>query len=429
MNDVPKIDIDSIQRISFDKFEKDFFFIVNGEIYNTNSFVATLLSPNISKMFEESMNISYYEINTEYSGDFNQIIEYGEMKEVKIRHEEMQYFLDILKQFGNNYTLHHFYKELQNNISYENVVQRIKTKKELNINFGDEISFISRNFHDFYSNYPEMLFTLDVDIMEQIISNEMLNLNDEEELFDIILNLYTISKEYSLLFSYVIFMNLSTKSIRKFNENFDINDINNSIWEKIRYRLEQDISNESRETYEKMHQNIFNHRYIIKKNYVKRYEHIIQHLTEQYHGNVHLQNVVHITASSIYSESYKAENIVEQNNNIFGTKSEPNSWIQFDFKEKKVLLDHYTLKTMNWNVNSGHLKSWILEVSNDGKNYIEIDRHENCDLLNGCLKTATFKVSCSTPQQFVRLTQIGPSWCFLNCLFLNQIEFSGFLYE
>ena len=84
---------------------------------------------------------------------------------------------------------------------------------------------------------------------------------------------------------------------------------------------------------------------------------------------------------------------------------------------------------MNWNANSGHLKSWILEVSNDGQNYIEIDRHENCDLLHGPLKTASFKVSCLTPQRFVRLTQIGSNWIGNYCLCLNQIEFSGVLYE
>ena len=40
-----------IERIDFDEFEKDFLFIVNGEIYPTNSFVANILSPNISKNY------------------------------------------------------------------------------------------------------------------------------------------------------------------------------------------------------------------------------------------------------------------------------------------------------------------------------------------------------------------------------------------
>ena len=115
--------------------------------------------------------------------------------------------------------------------------------------------------------------------------------------------------------------------------------------------------------------------------------------------------------------------------NFFVTKDEANSYIRFHFKEGKILFDSYTLKTYHGSKNYAHLKSWILEVSNDGKNYQEVDRHENCDLLNGPLRKSTFKVSISTPQRFVRLTQIGPNWLNNNCLILNQIEFSGFLYE
>ena len=63
--------LNHIKRIDFHEFEKDFFFIVNGQIYQTNSFVANLLSSNISKNYKEKVNISYYEINTKYQGDFN----------------------------------------------------------------------------------------------------------------------------------------------------------------------------------------------------------------------------------------------------------------------------------------------------------------------------------------------------------------------
>ena len=33
----------NIERIDFDEFEKDFLFIVNGKVYQTNSFVANIL--------------------------------------------------------------------------------------------------------------------------------------------------------------------------------------------------------------------------------------------------------------------------------------------------------------------------------------------------------------------------------------------------
>ena len=406
-----------IERIDFHEFEKDFLFIVNGEIYQTNSFVANILSPNISKNYKEKVNTSYYEINTKHEGDFNKIIEYGEMKSINISKEERKYFIDILKQLGNRQECAQFYEELQEDISYENVINRILIKQELDIQFEEEISFISNNFDSFHTKYPESILTLDVNIIERIISNDEMKLNNEEELFDLILELYDKSKEYSILFSYVNFNNLSIESIKKFTNNFDINDINSHIWKNIRQRLEQDISHQkshqdiSTDTIEKTHQN-----------------HILKYLSEKFEGNVHTKNVVKITASSIGIG--QVENIVEEGDDKdFYTNNEPDSWIKFDFKERKVLLDRYTLKTVNWPEGSHHLKNWVLEVSDDDNNFTVIDRRENCDLLNGSLKTATFEVSHSTPARFVRLRQTGVNWFGGNRLVLTQIEFSGFICE
>ena len=277
------------------------------------------------------------------------------------------------------------------------------------------------NFHDFQNKYHDSLFEFDVNIIEKIISNDQLKLYNEEELFDIVLELYLKSKEYSTLFSHVNFINLSTKSLLEFCQKFDINDINISIWKNICFRLEQDISDKSKETFQKLNQN----RYI-----GTRHEQIIQHLKEKYQENNHAQSAFCITSSSELNNNCKVGNIVEQDvDNFFESLNEANQWIQFDFKERKVLLDSYTLKTINFDQTYEHLKNWILEISNDGKNYEEIDHHENCDCIYGPLKEATFNVSCSTPQRFVRLSQIGPNWRGNDYLALNQMEFSGILYE
>ena len=47
----------NIKRIDFQKFEKDFLFIVNGKRYQTNSFVANILSPNISKNYKGKVTL------------------------------------------------------------------------------------------------------------------------------------------------------------------------------------------------------------------------------------------------------------------------------------------------------------------------------------------------------------------------------------
>ena len=423
MIDMTKIRTEIFQRIPFDKFEKDFSFIVNGQIYTTNSFVANILSPNISKKFDENMKTSYFEINTEYNGDFNRIIEFGEMKTIDIKQEEKPYFENVLIQLGNADEAIQFNQIFQEDISIENVFQRIQIKKELGVNLEKEIAFISSNFNDFYTKFPNAILTFDLDIVEQIISNNQFKISDEDELFDIILQLYNKSKEYSILFSYVVFMNLSLESIKTFHQIFDISDMNKSIWERICDRLEQDISNKSKEAFMQSQQE-----FLINRYFYQRYDHIIQHLNEQCNGNVHTQNIVHITSSELLA-GY-VENIVEQATDKFiRTKNIAGSWIQFDFKKRKVFLDGYTLQTVERDSNHEHLRSWVLEVSNDGQNYTEIDRQEDSNLLNGPLQRATFKVSSSIPQRFVRLTQTSQNWYNDNELWLNQIDFSGILYE
>ena len=71
------------------------------------------------------MNVSYYEVNTKHNGDFNRIIEYGDMKLINISEEKIIFFRDVMKQLGNNYEFLRFSKDFQEDVSFENVTQRI----------------------------------------------------------------------------------------------------------------------------------------------------------------------------------------------------------------------------------------------------------------------------------------------------------------
>ena len=414
MSVATKIGVDNIQRALFNNLEKDFSFIVNHKIYKSNSIVANILSPNISK----NTSMPYYKIQTEFDGDFNQIIEYGKMKTITINDENRDYFINIMKKLGNMNEITRFCKELQGDITFENIIQRTQTKINLNINFDKEIAFISSNFHDLYTKFPKKILSFNVSIIEKILSSDNLKIFNEDELLDIVLKLYNKSKEYSSLFSYVLFLNVSDASIQRFKENFDINDINQSIWNSVFCRLEQNISEESMKAYRKSHKEFLNYRYCAKK-----HERIFEYLSERYHGNPQTQNIILITSSSIYQG--KVENIIDQKEGTyFGTSDKADSWIQFDFKERLVCIESYTLKSCL----GSHLMNWVLEVSNDGRDFDEIDQHKNCSLLCGQLKAESFNVLCKAPQRFVRLRQTGPNSSNNLRLWINSIEFSGYLY-
>jgi hypothetical protein len=57
-----------------------------------------------------------------------------------------------------------------------------------------------------------------------------------------------------------------------------------------------------------------------------------------------------------------------------------------DFKERRIVPTHYTIRSFGGDPGGTHLKSWLLETSADGKNWREVDRKEDNDELKGVLR-------------------------------------------
>lgn len=64
------------------------------------------------------------------------------------------------------------------------------------------------------------------------------------------------------------------------------------------------------------------------------------------------------------------------------------------------------------NNSPGHLRNWVIEVSNDGKTWKIIDRHENDSTLNGSSIITNFDIKSKTNDfyRFVKLRTTGLSW-------------------
>ena len=76
-NLVFKLSIDSFNEIPFDKYEKNFTFIVNEKEYPTSRIIADLLSPTIRQFHFTDESINSFIINTthqEESHDFSEFL-------------------------------------------------------------------------------------------------------------------------------------------------------------------------------------------------------------------------------------------------------------------------------------------------------------------------------------------------------------------
>ena len=157
------------------------------------------------------------------------------------------------------------------------------------------------------------------------------------------------------------------------------------------------------------------------------YNGIFAKLSELAKGDPHLKKVINVTASS--SDRNEAYQITDSRwNDFFFTEDIPNSWILFDFKDKKVHLTNYTLRTHKYGSGTCHLKSWILEGSNNGKDWEEIDKI-SYPVLNVQNRYQTLNSTRNKDKfQYIRLRQIGMNFRGDNIFALASVEFFGTIY-
>jgi hypothetical protein len=181
---------------------------------------------------------------------------------------------------------------------------------------------------------------------------------------------------------------------------------------------------------------------------------IIAHLTRECGGNVHDRNVVEVTSGSFekeieganpYSGAYNNKpNCAAKNaanletdsyfHSAYRKKKEDiphrrNNWICYNFKERRIVPTHYTIRTYYGYPGCSHLKSWLVEMSADVKNWREVAREEDNKQLNGRSFTATFPVAGTGECRFIRLVNIGRNRGGTDSLIISAWEIFGNLIE
>lgn len=166
-------------------------------------------------------------------------------------------------------------------------------------------------------------------------------------------------------------------------------------------------------------------------NYLKRFNCIIHILTEECGGNVINRGVVDVTCSSTNTGFVK--NIVDLDNvnNYFRSKDNSGSWIKYNFKEKRIIQTHYSIRSGKSSYFGNEPKDWVVEGSNDDNNYKTIDTGNGITNLCAASVTLTFDIKQSIVSnqgyKFIKLRQTGVNTAGNNHLVLNALEFFGIL--
>jgi hypothetical protein len=151
---------------------------------------------------------------------------------------------------------------------------------------------------------------------------------------------------------------------------------------------------------------------------------ILSHLRTECGGNVHEKGIVSITSSGEVPCAKRCWQVTDPDwRSWWYTRNAPNSWIQFDFKERTIHLDHYTLKsdTDRW-----FPLMWNIEASRDGKTWVTLDTRNTRELASrGAVKT----FECNSPSseffRYIRLRQTGKNGGGDDDLFLTAVDFFG----
>lgn len=461
------LSIKSFQYIPYNKYKKDFTFIVNKNRYPIPRIIADILSPKVKRLHFIDESINEFAFTTEgkfKEGHFSDFLKLAYLLPQKIDAELKIEYSMYFKKLGNIDE----YLRL-NQLSIESAIPNLRFiidqyKNRFNELFVTDdqfrsiISFISSHFSEISK---EEMSELPIEILNEIISRESLKITDEDSLLDFILELYVKDKRYATLLSKVLFCNLNEYSIKKFIKIFSFKDLNLEIWNSICLRLSSTPSSTtpySTAALETLHSSASSTSYSttalktlhsssssaipysttpfgtpysmqsfgmnkqIEKEIIEfipkdGFDGIMHYLSKKQHNiNIHDFKIIEITSNSILwnDKIYHPKNLVDyrSNYNFYHSENKPDIFVSFDFKDKRVQLSGYSIQSHEVGESQGNLRNWVIEVSNDGDNWEEIDRHSDDPELNGSNKISTFSVQKQKDEfyRFVRLRQTGYSW-------------------
>lgn len=420
----------NILRVPFNSYDV-FTFVVNGERFKTTRLIADLLSSKICQIHQTDPCIDEFIINTQSRGNFSSILNLINFDKKTIQENEAPFFSEIIEKLGPNSIDISLSNQAQE-ITIDNVFNLIKKHTLFSQIYSElikkDIDFISEHFYELCEQHFDDINQLDINIITSIISNEKLQINDEDQLVLFINKLYTNENKYSLLYEFVYFENVSEDIMNKFIDIFDINDLTNETWKSISIRLKSEIKNtkksEKTNRYKQEGINLSHEQKGINLSYEqdKEFNGIFKYLLSD--GNI--DEKLNITSSSILSDSYIPKNAIlcNDHNKLFYSGNQKNNWLRIDFKEHKVILNNYTIKSHN---TPRTMKNWVIEGSNDNSNWTILDKRTNCEDVKGGNQVHTFSMSEQIKEsyRYIQIRQTGKNWNNDNYLTIDSFEIYG----
>jgi hypothetical protein len=296
-------------------------------------------------------------------------------------------------------------------LSLSNAVNRMILKRRLGVDGSEEHEFLASNFFKISIDCWGGSTSQDLIL---IVRRSSLRLLNEDSLVRVVSTLPPDPSRVELLGA-VESEFLSVSGIEEYLKLISLGEMNESHWQSICRRLRRDVGP------------VLSGSRFIQSEIVHKgrqdFEGILYHLKQQHGGDI--RSAVSIEASSFANgDPYQVTNYGARVD--WYTDILPNSWLQFDFKDRSVSISSYSMKSR---YDGEYIpRSWVIEGSNEDTDWIELDRRDNDDTIRGGHAFHNFKCPSRGDDhmfRYIRLRQTGLNSNNTNVLMLCSFELFG----
>ena len=418
-----------MRNVVWDLHDRDFEFLVDGTSYRVNSVLAEFLSPKVCKMRRSDATVSSYELHIRDEHHvFEQIIRIGMGESFALPSDNLECLMNIARNLENTELTNLLVSLVeQRELTVDSVVDVFLQKQVLGLDTEKESQFIANNFYQFTASG---LLKLDLDTVSHILSLDSLQLSSEDTLYHVITNLMSAWGNRAVcLFEFVRFEYLSESCIVEFvelSQKFGVEMMNANIWTQICRRLLVSTQSARRSGGKRFVDYRDRH---FEYDGANLFNGIVAHLTKHCGENIVDANVVKIMSSHEFAATWHPKHLFDFSSpEVFKSADAENVWLSFDFGEIRIRPNGYSLKTDLTDGGRGMSpRSWVIEGSEDGISWVELDCREDNDSLNGMESQAMFSITNvpSRGVRFLRFRQTGLNHWGSYAITLSAFEIFG----
>jgi hypothetical protein len=375
--------------------DNGFAFLVGGNRYQCSRVLAGFISPKVAQLqlmdpFVDSFQVDIPDENKA----FENVMTLMKGGSVILNCALGAYLAIVGGHLGNQELAALGASFREESLRVDDVISRLLEKREFGLDCDMEINFLAQNLFAFDS---KDLSKLEINLLLTVFQNPYLRMESEGSLLHLILDLVHLNgPAFKPLFAIVPFNRLSEADMRAFLDCFEPDDMNGPIWQSLSQRLLQGVPCDAPPPTPS----------------ITRDFSCAPNNPENLHGLMHFLKSTDIGdigfMCSGCNPQHPPELAFEMDNQdtYFESLDAPGSWIRLTFGGMSLGATHYALRSWFWPAGFQHLKSWVFEGSDDGREWTELDRREDVDELNLAYGLRRFKCCVVVECGMVRLRSI-----------------------